>query len=118
MAEPDDDASSLASKFHAGGYSTVAVRSGAQVFGRARGEEFDHMVTPYHLEELLARVRARLRHVGSSAPDVLSVGDVHLDRSARQCTTCGASSVPTSSTRCEASVIAWVHDRRGVASDT
>ena len=46
----------------------------------------DHMVTPYHVEELLARVRARLRHVGSSTPDVLSVGDVHLDRSARQCT--------------------------------
>ena len=46
----------------------------------------DHMVTPYHLEELLARVRARLRQVGSSTPDVLSVGDVHLDRSARQCT--------------------------------
>ncbi len=44
------------------------------------------MVTPYHVEELLARVRARLRQVGSSTPDVLSVGDVHLDRSARQCT--------------------------------
>ena len=137
VAEHDDHdkASSLASELRSGGYSTVAVQSGAQVLGRARNDDFDllileldlpgssaqhmlrtmratgvtapvivlsragddaapllesgaddHMVTPYHIEELLARVRARLRHVGSSTPDVLSVGDVHLDRSARQCT--------------------------------
>ena len=102
-----DDASSLANELRAGGYSTVAVQSGAQVLGRARDDDFDllileldlpgssaqhmlrtmratgvtapvivlsqagddaapllesgaddHMVTPYHLEELLARVRA------------------------------------------------------------
>ena len=43
------------------------------------------MIKPYHLEERLARVRARLRHVGPSAPNVLCVGDIRLDRSFRQC---------------------------------
>jgi len=44
----------------------------------------DYVAKPFRLRELVARVRAALRRVpsddrGDAAPDVLEVGDVHLD---------------------------------------
>jgi DNA-binding response OmpR family regulator len=39
VAEQADDASSLANELRSGGYSTVAVRSGAQMLGLARDDD-------------------------------------------------------------------------------
>ncbi|SDU18345.1 response regulator transcription factor [Jiangella alkaliphila] len=39
----------------------------------------DYMKKPFRLDELLARVRARLRHSGSEQPHVLDAGELHLD---------------------------------------
>ena len=46
----------------------------------------DYMKKPFHFEELLARVRARLRTPGTEQPLVLSVGHVRLDLRARRVT--------------------------------
>lgn len=39
----------------------------------------DYMAKPFRFEELLARVRIRLREPGPSAPTLLSLGDLSLD---------------------------------------
>lgn len=44
----------------------------------------DYMTKPFQFEELLARVRARLREVGSGAPLELEVGGVRLDLRTRR----------------------------------
>ena len=44
----------------------------------------DYLAKPFSFEELLARLRVRLREEGSSEPTVLSVGDVSLDLRTRQ----------------------------------
>jgi len=44
----------------------------------------DYLAKPFSFEELLARVRVRLREEGSPEPTVLSVGDVSLDLRTRQ----------------------------------
>ena len=46
----------------------------------------DYMSKPFRFEELLARVRARLRHVGSDEPRVLVAGPVRLDLWSRRVT--------------------------------
>jgi DNA-binding response OmpR family regulator len=46
----------------------------------------DYMRKPFHLDELLARVRARLRTTGSQEPQVLSAGEVRLDLRTRRAT--------------------------------
>jgi DNA-binding response OmpR family regulator len=46
----------------------------------------DYMKKPFHFEELLARVRTRLRSPGTDQPMVLSVGEVRLDLRARRAT--------------------------------
>ena len=46
----------------------------------------DYMKKPFHFEELLARVRTRLRSPGTDQPLVLSVGEVRLDLRARRAT--------------------------------
>ncbi|MGW4462367.1 response regulator transcription factor [Micromonospora sp. NBC_01796] len=49
----------------------------------------DYMTKPFRFEELLARVRARLRDVGSDEPRVLTAGPVRLDLWTRRVTVHG-----------------------------
>jgi DNA-binding response OmpR family regulator len=46
----------------------------------------DYMKKPFHFEELLARVRTRLRDPGTDQQHVLSAGDVRLDLMTRRAT--------------------------------
>ena len=46
----------------------------------------DYMTKPFHFEELLARVRTRLRSTGTEEPHVLTAGDVRLDLKTRRAT--------------------------------
>jgi DNA-binding response OmpR family regulator len=46
----------------------------------------DYMRKPFHFDELLARVRTRLRHSGEEPPQVLRAGDVRLDLRTRRAT--------------------------------
>jgi DNA-binding response OmpR family regulator len=46
----------------------------------------DYMKKPFHFEELLARVRTRLRKPGKEEVYVLSAGDVQLDLKTRRAT--------------------------------
>ena len=49
----------------------------------------DFMQKPFHFEELLARVRTRLRATGTEQPLVLSAGKVRLDLRTRRATVAG-----------------------------
>lgn len=53
---------------------------------RVRGLELgeDYLVKPFSFEELVARLRARLRQGGHSAPEVLKVGPLQLEPSRRR----------------------------------
>jgi DNA-binding response OmpR family regulator len=46
----------------------------------------DYMTKPFHFEELLARVRTRLRSTGTEETHVLTAGDVRLDLKTRRAT--------------------------------
>jgi DNA-binding response OmpR family regulator len=49
----------------------------------------DFMQKPFHFEELLARVRTRLRNTGTSQELVLTAGQVRLDLKTRRATVAG-----------------------------
>lgn len=49
----------------------------------------DYMAKPFSFDELLARVRRRIRPSGEAATQVLSAGDVHLDLMTRRVTVAG-----------------------------
>jgi DNA-binding response OmpR family regulator len=44
----------------------------------------DYMTKPFHFDELLARVKTRLRTMGTQEADVLSAGEVRLDLKTRR----------------------------------
>ncbi|MFP5372871.1 MAG: response regulator transcription factor [Actinomycetes bacterium] len=44
----------------------------------------DYVTKPFHFEELLARIRARLRPTTAASPNVLQVGDAKLDLRSRR----------------------------------
>ena len=46
----------------------------------------DYMQKPFHFDELLARVKTRLRSSGTQETDVLAAGDVRLDLKTRRAT--------------------------------
>lgn len=46
----------------------------------------DYMTKPFHFEELLARVKTRLRTTGTQEADVLNAGDIRLDLRTRRAT--------------------------------
>ena len=65
---------------------TALESEGERVLGLERGAD-DYVVKPFSTPELLARVRARVRRYRGGlkpAGDVVDVGDVRLDRSARE----------------------------------
>jgi DNA-binding response OmpR family regulator len=49
----------------------------------------DYMTKPFHFEELLARVRTRLRTPGTNEPNALIAGDLRLDVRTRRATVGG-----------------------------
>jgi DNA-binding response OmpR family regulator len=49
----------------------------------------DYMTKPFHFDELLARVKARLRAPGTEEPNTLAAGDVRLDVRTRRATVGG-----------------------------
>ncbi|WP_152362187.1 response regulator transcription factor [Microlunatus speluncae] len=51
----------------------------------------DYMAKPFRIEELLARIRIRLRQIGSAEPAALSHGDLSLDLHTRLATVGGRS---------------------------
>ena len=59
-----------------------------RVAGLERGAD-DYVTKPFSFEELLARVRARLRDQGSSEPMVLASGDLELDLRTRRAKAAG-----------------------------
>jgi len=59
-----------------------------KVGGLDRGAD-DYVTKPFRFEELLARVRARLRAGGTAEKTVLKVGEVELDLRTRHATTSG-----------------------------
>ena len=59
-----------------------------RVAGLERGAD-DYVTKPFSFEELLARVRARLRDQGSSEPMVLVSGDLELDLRTRRAKAAG-----------------------------
>lgn len=50
----------------------------------------DYVARPFHYEELLARIRAVLRRVSPAASELVTVGDLLIDRAARRVTVGGA----------------------------
>lgn len=46
----------------------------------------DYMTKPFHFDELLARVKTRLRTIGTQEAEVLTAGDVRLDLKTRRAT--------------------------------
>jgi DNA-binding response OmpR family regulator len=71
----------------------VLILSGrAQVADRIRGLDLgadDYLVKPFAFEELLARVRARLRSSPAAAGGALGAGDISLDVLTREATVAG-----------------------------
>jgi DNA-binding response OmpR family regulator len=61
-------------------------RSERDIVTCLEGGADDYVSKPFKFEELLARVRARLRPVGSDEPNVLSVGTIRLDLRTRRAT--------------------------------
>lgn len=49
----------------------------------------DYLAKPFFVEELIARVQALLRRVSGERQNILAVGEVRLDRIAREVTWCG-----------------------------
>ena len=49
----------------------------------------DYLAKPFFVEELIARIQALLRRVVGERQNVLAVGDLRLDRIAREVTWCG-----------------------------
>lgn len=70
----------------------------------------DYVVKPFAMEELVARLNALLRRVGTSTDDRLIVGDVVLDLAARRLWVAGAE-VPTS--RREFAMLSSLMERAG-----
>lgn len=55
-----------------------------RVIGLDEGAD-DYLTKPFHLDELLARIRALIRRGPAPRPTVLSVGDLRVDTVARRC---------------------------------
>jgi len=49
----------------------------------------DYLAKPFFVEELIARIHALLRRVSGERQNILSVGDLSLDRISREVTWCG-----------------------------
>lgn len=51
----------------------------------------DYLAKPFFVEELIARIQALVRRVSGERQNILSVGDLSLDRISREVTWCGES---------------------------
>jgi DNA-binding response OmpR family regulator len=88
---------------------TAQDRAAQKVAGLDAGAD-DYVVKPFDLEELLARIRARIRNRDGRASDQLSAGDVVVDLAARTATRAGE---PVSLTAKEFRVLAALMRRAG-----
>ncbi len=50
----------------------------------------DYVVNPFKPKELVARIRARMRHTGDPAPEMLTIGDLSIDVAGHSVTRDGA----------------------------
>jgi len=80
---------------------TARAREEDRVMGLDLGAD-DYVVKPFSLQELLARIRARLRAKKPLAPDVVQLGDMEIDLASMQVRQNGAS---TALTKLEAGVL-------------
>jgi len=67
---------------------TARGRWNEKVTGLEAGAD-DYLVKPFHIEEVLARVRALIRRAGGWANAVLKAGNIHLDTVSQQVTADG-----------------------------
>ncbi len=93
---PDMDGTRVLEELRAGGSNVPVVILTARdevsdkVAGLERGAD-DYVTKPFRFEELLARIRARLRGVGSQEERVISAGGIDLDLRTRRATVEGRS---------------------------
>ena len=88
---PDIDGFQVLAEFRKVNQTTPVIMLTARgdVPSRVRGLDLgadDYLPKPFDFEELLARIRAQLRHVRQAQASVLQVGDVTLDLKTRQVT--------------------------------
>ncbi|HZS81398.1 MAG TPA: response regulator [Stellaceae bacterium] len=89
LALPDGDGLSLLRRLRAGGSNTpvlvLTARDGPddRVAGLDSGAD-DYLVKPFHMPELVARIRALLRRPGAVLGVTLSLGNLLLDTTTRQ----------------------------------
>ncbi|MCX8032474.1 MAG: response regulator transcription factor [Thermoleophilia bacterium] len=86
---PDIDGFQVLAEFRKVDQTTPVIMLTARgdVPSRVRGLDLgadDYLPKPFDFDELLARIRAQLRHVRQSQASVLQVGDVKLDLKTRQ----------------------------------
>ncbi|MEO8195945.1 MAG: response regulator transcription factor [Thermoanaerobaculia bacterium] len=86
---PDGDGLALLRDWRREGYSTPVLALTARdlladkIAGLDAGAD-DYLTKPFAFEELLARIRALLRRRGAEPVDVVSLGNLALDRTARR----------------------------------
>ena len=86
---PDIDGFEVLRRLRAGGASVPVIVLTARDSVRDKIDGFDsgaddYVTKPFHFEELLARIRARLRPPAAASPNMLRVGAAELDLRARR----------------------------------
>jgi DNA-binding response OmpR family regulator len=88
---PDGDGMDLLARLRRGGATTpvllvTARDTPAAVVDGLNGGADDYLVKPFHMDELIARIRALLRRPGAAFPAELREGNIALDPAERRAT--------------------------------